>query len=184
MALGLVPVGIDFVQDLDTLVLGKDLPVTFHPHLVGRVSGHTVDGDHLALAVQGRGKPSGGLHGPTLLVDTHVDGIFGRHLGIRGDNDNPLPFGLSKHRIKGGGAVGIDNNGVDALVDKVAHMGDLSLDVNVGALDDHVHLDALFLPFGGSGFGLVDHLGAPFAAHPAVAEPDGKTFRQRNPREK
>ena len=138
-----------------------------------------IDGDDVALAAKRIGQPLGRLHRPALLVDADVDGVLGRHLRVGGDDQDALGLGLSEDRIEGRRAVRVDDDGVDALIDEVADVADLALHVDVGRLHDDIDGDALVGPRLGSCLRLLDHLGAPLAADPAVRQANGKSLGRR-----
>ena len=136
------------------------------------MSGDAVDADDISLAAERLGQPFGRLHRPPFLVDADVDRVFRRDLLVGGDDENALLFRLGDNWIESGRAVRIDQDRVDPFIDEVAQLSDLTGDVDSRALGVGLHSDAFGLPCRSRGLRFVDHLGAPFAAYPAVAETD------------
>ena len=146
--------------------------VARHAHLVGRVTGHAVDGDDLAFTVEGLNQPFGAGSTPCGLVYADIDRVGRRHFGVSRDHQDPGFLGLREHRIEGCRAVGVDDDGVDALADEVANMGNLAGHVDIGALHHDFDIVASLGPGRSGGLRLVDHLGAPLGADPAVGQAD------------
>ena len=134
------------------------------------MAGDAVDRNHLALAAERFGEPLGARGTPGGLVDADIDGIGRRDFRVGGDHQDAGFLRLGEDRIEGGRAVGVDDDGVHPFRDEVADMRDLPGHVDIGALDGDFDVDAFFLPFRSGGLRLVDHLGAPLAADPAVGE--------------
>ena len=153
-------------------MLAENALVARNAHFVGRMAGNAVDRHDLALAAERFCEPLGACSAPCRLVDADINGIRRRDFGIGSDDEDTGFLRLGEDRIESRRAVRVDDDGVHAFADEVANMGDLAGHVDIGALDDHFDVDALFFPRRSRSLGLVDHLGAPLAAHPAIGQAD------------
>jgi hypothetical protein len=146
--------------------------VACDPCLVGRVAGNAVDRNDVTLAVQRLCQPLGRLHRPGLLVDTDIDRILRRHFGIGCNHQHIACLCLSKDRIERSRAAGVDQNGIDTLIDKIPDVANLALNVDIAALHDDLDLHTLICPCFRSGLRFLDHLCAPLAADETVRQAD------------
>jgi hypothetical protein len=114
----------------------------------------------------------GGLVADAILINVDLDGAGVFDDVVEGQDDGARIIRLAHHAAEGGGAVGIDDDGVEALVDEVVHRGDLG--GKILADGDDLELGQILgdLGLGRIGLGGPDHLHAPVIGDEAVDEGD------------